>query len=65
MGANVIHLKPARSQVAVAGKVHDPAERADMDQITQLYVRLVYCMAAWNDEGTASKKESSRSSCAR
>jgi hypothetical protein len=30
--------------------MHD-AERVDMAQITQIYVRLVYCMAAWDDDG--------------
>jgi hypothetical protein len=53
MSADVIHLKKARGQVAVAGKAHDPGERADVDPIAQLYIRLVYCMAAWNDEGMA------------
>jgi hypothetical protein len=42
MGADVIYLKKAR--VAVAGNMHDPGERADMDQIAQIYIRLVYCM---------------------
>jgi hypothetical protein len=50
MGADVIYLRKARDHVTVAGKV-DPGERADMDQIAQLYIRLVYCMAAWDDEG--------------
>jgi hypothetical protein len=52
MGADVTHLKKARGLVAVAGKSPDPGERADLDQIAQSYIRLVYCLAACDGEAT-------------
>jgi hypothetical protein len=51
MSADVIYLKNARGRLTVAREMHDHGEEADIDQIAQLYIRLVYCMAAWNDEG--------------
>jgi hypothetical protein len=58
MGADVIYLKNARGRLTVAREMHDHGEGADMDQIAQLYIRLVYCMAACDDEGMARRRAS-------
>ena len=56
MGADVIYLKNARGRLTVAREMHDHGEGADIDQIAQLYIRLVYCMAACDDEGMARRR---------
>jgi hypothetical protein len=55
MGADVIYLEKDRGQLVVSEKKHD-GERVDMSQITQICVRLVYCMAAFDDDGMSRRR---------
>jgi hypothetical protein len=51
MSTNVVYLRMVRGRLLPTEKVPDRGKE-EVAGIEEAYVRLVYCMAAWDDEGT-------------
>jgi hypothetical protein len=58
MSTNVVYLRMVRGRLHATEKAPSRGEHEEVagieeaDGIEKAYVRLVYCMAAWDDEGT-------------
>lgn len=50
MSTNVVQLKMVRGRLVATEKAHD---RSEEEEVAKICVRLVYCMAGWDDEGMA------------
>ena len=59
MSARVIYIEKVRQSIAAAKKMHDSDEAA----IAQAYIKLVYCMAAWNGEPKCGVRSGSPGTC--
>jgi hypothetical protein len=51
MSTNVVYLRMVRGRLHATERAPSRGENEEVAGIEKAYVRLVYCMAAWDDEG--------------